>query len=506
MVVLTGLYLSQSGANDKPIVRREQSGLRWLIETNRATFPSSHTVTGSTMKTKSSRSIAAWFVATVLLVLARCVATASTDRPPNILLIVADDLGYADLGVQGCPDIPTPNIDSLAKNGVRFASGYVSCPVCSPTRAGLMTGRYQQRFGHELNPGPAQSASPNFGLPLDETTLASRLKQLGYVTGMFGKWHLGYQPEFHPMKRGFDEFLGFLGGAHSYIDNADTANPVMRGTEPVPSVTYTTEMFGNAAADFIARHRGVPFFVYLPFNAVHGPLQSQDKYWQQFASITEKNRRTYAAMLAAMDAAVGHVLDKLRDLKLEQDTLIFFISDNGGPTPHTTARNDPLRGYKGQVFEGGMRIPFIVQWKGRIPAGRVEDRPVISLDIHPTAVAAAGGKISPDWKLDGVNLLPYLKGETSGRPHEVLFWRFGAQHAIRQGDWKLLVSAPGGKAELYNLAGDIRESKNLAGQEPGKLASLQKTYDEWNAQLVPPRWKANRADRGAKRAAKKARK
>ncbi len=194
----------------------------------------------------------------------------STAGKPNIILIVADDLGYADLGVQGCRDVPTPNIDTIARNGVRFTSGYVSCPVCSPTRAGLMTGRYQQRFGHEFNPGPAAQASQNFGLPLSEPTIAERLKKLGYATGMFGKWHLGYQPELTPLRRGFDEFFGFHGGAHSYINANDrSANPIWRGTEKVTSVSYTTDEFAREAVSFIERHQREPFFVYLPFNAVH---------------------------------------------------------------------------------------------------------------------------------------------------------------------------------------------------------------------------------------------
>ena len=264
------------------------------------------------------------------------IASAAGAARPNILVIVADDLGYADLGVQGCKDIPTPHIDSLAKNGVRFTSGYVSCPVCSPTRAGLMTGRYQQRFGHEFNPGPALAAEPDFGLSLKEVPLPQRLKDLGYVTGMFGKWHLGYQPQFHPLKRGFDEFLGFLGGSHSYVDNRDGANPVQRGTKPVNEVTYTTEMFAAAATDFVARHKADPFFVYLPFNAVHGPLQATDKYLKRFESISDPKRRTFAAMLSAMDDGVGQVLDKLRELGLEENTLIVFFSDNGGPTQQTS--------------------------------------------------------------------------------------------------------------------------------------------------------------------------
>jgi arylsulfatase A-like enzyme len=425
-------------------------------------------------------------------------------RRPNIVLIVADDLGYADLGVQGCRDIPSPNIDSIASNGVRFTSGYVSCPVCSPTRAGLATGRYQQRFGHEFNPGPAQNSDPNFGLPLTETTIANRLKPLGYVTGAFGKWHLGYRPEYHPMKRGFDEFFGFLGGAHSYIDAlADKSNPIMRGTQPVDEKEYTTVAFAREAMSFIDRHQREPFFVYLPFNAVHAPLQGLEQYLSRYSAIQDSTRRTYAAMHTAMDDAVGRVLKMIRDAKAEDNTLIIFISDNGGPTLVTSSRNDPLRGYKGQVLEGGIRVPFLMQWKGHLPAGKVYDAPVISLDIHPTAVAAAGGSIPASANLDGVNLLPYLRGSAKGRPHDQLCWRFGEQWAIRKGDWKLL-STGGGGPELYNLAEDIGEKSNLSASQPAKLKELQADYTAWNRQNVPPKWdRPVRAGGGKKGAGRK---
>ncbi len=409
-------------------------------------------------------------------------------RRPNIVLIVADDLGYADLGVQGCKNIASPSIDSIAVKGVRFTNGYVSCPVCSPTRAGLATGRYQQRFGHEFNPGPAQNSDPHFGLPLTETTIASRLKSLGYATGAFGKWHLGYRPECHPMKRGFDEFFGFLGGAHSYIDAlADKSNPIMRGTQPVDEKEYTTVAFAREAMSFIDRHQREPFFVYLPFNAVHAPLQGLEQYQSRYSKIQDPTRRTFAAMHTAMDDAVGRVLKMIRDTKAEDNTLIIFISDNGGPTLSTSSRNDPLRGYKGQVLEGGIRVPFLMQWKGHLPAGKVYDAPVISLDIHPTAVAAAGGSIPASANLDGVNLLPYLTGSAKGQPHEQLCWRFGEQWAIRKKEWKLLGTSSAGP-ELYNLAEDVGEKNNLADSQPGKLKELQAGYDAWNSRNVPAKW------------------
>jgi len=416
-------------------------------------------------------------------------AESPSGRPPNILLIVADDQGYAETGAQGSKDIPTPNIDSIARNGVRFTNGYVSCPVCSPTRAGLMTGRYQQRFGHEFNPGPAEQAEANFGLPLSEVTIANRLKSLGYTTGMFGKWHLGYKPEYHPQKRGFDEFYGFLAGSHPYLPTQSRkGGDILRGTETVDDPPYLTEAFAREAAAFIQRHDKKPFFVYLPFNAVHAPLQATEKYLSRFGNIGDPKRRTFAAMQSAMDDAIGLVLTQLRQAGLEDNTLIFYISDNGGPTAQTSSRNDPLRGFKGQVLEGGIRIPFMMQWKGHLPAGKTCDQPVISLDIHPTAVAAAGGKLGPEAKLDGVNLIPYLAGQNKQAPHDRLFWRFGQQWAVRMGQWKLEAQGPAGP-ELYNLAEDVGEKDNLASKQPDKVKELQAAYDAWNSQLAQPLWR-----------------
>ena len=451
------------------------------------------------------------------LTLAAIFSTASAHAKPNILVILADDLGYGELGCQGfTQQIPTPHIDSIAKNGVRFTSGYVSGPYCSPTRAGFMTGRYQQRFGHEFNPGPAEAAVENFGLPLTEKTIGDRLKAAGYATGWFGKSHLGYKPPFHPLKRGFDEYFGFLGGAHSYLDAAgDKGNPIMRGTEPLPSMTYTTEEFAREAVNFIGKHKAEPWFCYLPFNAVHNPLQATDKYLGRFTGITDPKRRTYAAMESAMDDAVGTVLTKIRENGQEENTLIFFFSDNGGPTPQTTSGNGPLRGFKAQTWEGGIRVPFMMQWKGKIPAGKVDDRPVIQIDIHPTALAAAGvefgvppsgGSVAPAKagtpNFDGVNLLPYVTGEKSGAPHEALYWRFGQQIALRAGDWKLVKGAgmtsvkppaAGGKAdtegaELYNLQDDIGEKTNLAEKNPDKLKELAALWDKWNAGNIDAAW------------------
>ncbi|MBI3879236.1 MAG: sulfatase-like hydrolase/transferase [Verrucomicrobia bacterium] len=462
-----------------------------------------------------------FLLAIFTLLASLCLAPLSSAAgKPNILVILGDDLGWGELSCQGVTQqIPTPNIDSIGKNGVRFTSGYVSGPYCSPTRAGFMTGRYQQRFGHEFNPGPAEAAVENFGLSLNETTIGDRLKAAGYATGWFGKSHLGYKPAFHPLKRGFDEYFGFLGGAHDYLDAAaDPNNPILAGTTPVNNIGYTTEAFGQHAVDFIEKHHAEPWFCYLPFNAVHAPLESTEKYLGRFTSVEDKRRKTFCAMLSAMDDAVGKVLAKVREHKLEENTLIFFFSDNGGPTPSTTSGNGPLRGFKAQTWDGGIRVPWMMQWKGKIPAGQVDDRPIIQLDIHPTALAAAGVTAKPEWKLDGVNLLPYVTGEKSSAPHDALYWRFGQQVAIRMGDWKLvkgagmpgIVGERGEKAsmkgaELYNLKTDIGEKNNLAASSPEKVQQLAAAWDKWNADNVDAKWgQVNRG--GAKKAANKKKK
>lgn len=421
---------------------------------------------------------------------------------PNILLIVADDLGYGELTAQGFTrDIPTPNIDSIAANGIRFTSGYVSGPYCSPTRAGLLTGRYQQRTGHEFNPGPPQAAGDKVGLALTEKTLGDRLKAEGYATGWFGKSHLGYAPEFHPNRRGFDEFYGFLGGAHTYLDvGANGPDPIQHNGKPVDRLEYTTEAFAQNAVRFIESSKDKPWFAYVPFNAVHGPLEPGN-YEARFTSIQDEKRRKFAGLLAALDDAVGSILAKVREIGAEENTVVIFHSDNGGPTRQTSSGNGPLRGFKATTWEGGVRIPFFVQWKGHLPAGKVDDRPVIQLDVLPTALAAAGAEIKPEWNLDGVNLLPYLDGTKTGSPHEALYWRFGGQVAIRKGDWKLVKAATDEKpaaqlgskgsiegAELYNLTKDIGEQQNLAANEPAKVQELSADWNAWNSQLVEPRW------------------
>jgi len=403
-------------------------------------------------------------------------------RRPNIVVMLVDDLGYGEVGVYG-GSIPTPNIDSIAKAGVRFTDGYVSCPVCAPTRAGLNSGRYQQRFGFEFNPGPNVAA--NFGLPREQKTLAERLQAEGYITGMVGKWHLGERPGLVPTDRGFAEYFGFLGGADAYVPPRPGA--IMRGTQVVEEPDYLTDAFAREAVAFIDRHASEPFFLYFAPNAVHGPLQAPPKYLDRFRGVADANRRTFSAMLSALDEAVGRVMGALRTHGLEEDTLVFFLSDNGGPTTKTTSGNGPLRGYKAQTWEGGIRVPFMVQWKGRIPAGQTFSQPVISLDIHATALAAVGKPAPGEWGLDGVDLMPYLTGAKAGSPHDRLFWRFGQQRAVRMGDWKLTDTGTGW--QLYNLAEDVGESRDQAAGEPVRVKELAVAWNQWEAGLEDPRWR-----------------
>lgn len=452
---------------------------------------------------------------------------------PNVILIVADDLGYGELGCQGNTDIPTPNIDSIATNGVRFTNGYITAPYCSASRAGLLTGRYQTRFGYEFNPTGHHNEDPQAGLPPSEVTLAEHLLECGYVSSLVGKWHLGGTAKYHPFRHGFDEFFGFTHEGHYFLPppyrgavtmerrtqlpgggegrwiskdgktiysthmghnepDYDANNPIVRGSQPVEEAAYLTDAFTREAIDFIERKQDQPFFLYLSYNAVHSPLQGADSYMEKFAHITDLHRRIFAAMLANMDASVGEVLAKLRETGLEDNTLMVFFSDNGGPTKELTSSNGPLRGGKGSVYEGGLRVPFLMQWPGKLPKGQVYSQPVISLDVFATAASAAN---RPMEGLDGVDLLPYLAGENLGSPHETLFWRTGRRTALRKGDWKLLRNPGRGATpdwQLYNLATDVSESQDLASTQPERLKAMAEHWQQLDREMVAPLWAPKR--------------
>lgn len=421
----------------------------------------------------------------------------SPGRKPNVMVIFTDDQGYGDLGCYGCEDFPTPNIDYLARRGVRCTDGYSTCPVCSPSRAGLMTGRYQQRFGHEYN-FIAEVKSENGqspGLPLDQITLADAMKRQGYVTGMVGKWHLGMEASHHPLERGFDEFFGFQDGGHRYL-GFDRPHAILRGKDraEIKPDAYLTDVFSDEALSFVDRHQKEPFFLYLAYNAPHTPLQAPEKYLDQFAYIPNPQRRAYAAMVYAIDVGVGAIQEKLKKIGLWEDTLIFFISDNGG-WKMSGADNGQLRGNKGRFYEGGCRVPYLVQWPAVLPAGKTYHHPVSTLDVFATAVAAAASELPQNRAMDGVNLVSYLTGQKRSMPHEYLCWResimtktdnvLGA--SIRSGKWKMVKI--GEQADrLYDFSNDIGETNDVAHLHPGVVQKLNRMYNSWDAQMIPPRW------------------
>ena len=419
---------------------------------------------------------------------------------PNVVIFFSDDLGWGELGCQGNPQIPTPNIDAIARDGVRFTNGYVAATYCSPSRAGLLTGRYPTRFGHEFN-----SVANRTGLRLDQVTIADRLRALGYATACVGKWHLGGGIEYRPTRRGFDEFYGTLANTPFYHPTNFVDSRISDDVRPVADPAfYTTDAYAERAVDWIERSKNRPWFLYLPFNAQHAPLQAPKKYLDRFSGITDEKRRIFAAMLSSMDDAVGRVMGKVRALGQEENTIVFFIADNGGPTQSTTSGNGPLRGFKMTTFEGGPRVPFVAQWKGRWPAGKVYGFPVINLDVLPTVVAAAGGKAESARSVDGVDLTPFVTGANPARPHQTLYWRYGPQWAVRHGDLKLVVSRGGsGKPELYDLSKDVGESKDLAAAQPAKVRELQALWDKWSSEQAEPSAPDTPAGAGKKSGKKK---
>jgi arylsulfatase A-like enzyme len=414
----------------------------------------------------------------------------NTARKPNIVLILADDLGYGDIGAHGCKDIPTPNIDRIGSGGVRFTDAYANGSFCTPTRAALMSGKYQQRVGCEDLTRP---------LPQAVVTLPQRLRSAGYVTGMVGKWHLGTATGFTPLDRGFDHFFGFLGGGHFYLPAANQKGeytaPILRDREFLQEKRYLTDAFGDEAAAFVARQKesDKPFFLYLAFNAVHTPMQASDKHLAPFTNIENPQRRTYAAMLSSMDQAIGQVLKQLEENGQMDNTVIIFTNDNGGPTTRNAingSRNGLFRGSKCETFQGGIRVPLLIRWDGNLKPGGVYRQPVITMDLTATAVALAGAD-SKD--IEGVDLVPYLEGKKSGAPHEALYWRsrtMSNNYGVRQGDWMFVHSTEGAEAPgpkqapardmLFNLAEDVGEKTDLAARHPDKLAELRTLYQTWS--------------------------
>ncbi len=419
------------------------------------------------------------FCIAVLLLWATAEANAT-----NIVLIVSDDQGYADISCYALSEeVSTPNLDRLAAGGARLTNGYASCPVCAPTRAGLLTGRYQQRFGFYT------AADSRAGLPRSETTLAELLRDAGFATGVFGKWHLGYTQPYRPLQRGFGTFYGFLGhGGHDYfsLEVSDEVRSIYRDRRPINDTGYLTRNITREAVDFIKTHRDRPFFAYIPYNAVHNPLQAPADYIRRFANPDPK-RNTYLAMLAILDEGVGEILDALDRTGVAEDTLVMFFSDNGGARG-TTADNGPLRGSKHTVYEGGIRVPFLLRWPGRIPAGTVSAEPAISIDAFATALAAAGVAAPAHLAIDSRDIVPVLTGASEGPLHEALFWSWIDKDAeqgwaVRKGRWKLL--ADKGAPELYDLESDLSETRDLAASEPARVKELLASYRAWQGQLAP---------------------
>ncbi|GAA4902301.1 sulfatase family protein [Ferrimonas pelagia] len=444
------------------------------------------------------------------------VASGEAPTPPNVVVIYVDDLGYADVSAypHASADVHTPHIDAIAENGVLMTKGYVTSPMCGPSRAALVTGRYQQRIGYELHWGPgavARDPEVDFGLPAAEPTIAHHFQGLGYRTFAFGKWHLGNSEAQLPHNKGFDEYYGIIEpgnqlhltqehidyGLTFWDDQVDAKSEEM----------FLTELYTDKAIDFVNRHKDDPFFMYLSYTAVHAPTDAAQRYHDQVADIevslpeeyqsndpryhvSADQRRSLLAMLAELDDNVGRFMTQLERHGLSDNTLLFFISDNGGKPGNNASYNLPLNGQKGQLLEGGIHVPYLMQWPAQLPKGLVYDHPVLQIDVLPTALAAAGGQ-APE-VTDGVNLLPHLQGKHTTKPHEALFWRTGHNWAVQQDDWKLVHSArdfflkPKGEPALYYLGDDPSEQENLIQRFPERAETLQKLWDQWNQDNVTP--------------------
>lgn len=420
---------------------------------------------------------------------------------PNIIIILTDDQGYGDVGFNGCKDIPTPNIDKIAQNGIMFTQAYVSFAVCAPSRAGLMTGRYQDRFGYSRNP-LYRPFDDEIGVSLNEQMLPELLQKGGYKTMGIGKWHLGVHEKFRPWNRGFNEFFGFLGGGHRYfpeeytIHHSDSATneaqsyktKLINNNQVVESKEYLTDELSNQAVSFIERNKKEPFFLYLAYNAPHAPLQAPEKYLKRFEHITDKKRKTYAAMVSAVDDGIGNVLNKLKELNINENTIVIFLSDNGGPIKDNASNNGNLRGGKGSLFEGGIRVPFAMQWPKKIKPNSVYHQPIISLDIFATVTSNIQGLPKAKNNLDGVNLIPFITNKNNHSPHEYLFWRqFDAKNyaVVHHSGFKQVVLKDSAHF-IYNLKSDIAEQVNVLDQNKNIHQNLDQQRKTWEANTIPP--------------------
>ena len=433
--------------------------------------------------------------ATVLAVLACGTFEPREDTPstaskapgaPNIVVILADDMGYGDVGFNGPTDARTPNLDRLASEGVVFSNSYVASSLCSPSRARLLTGRHPARLGYELN----RNYNPldlHMGLDTGETLFPELLQQTGYRTALIGKWHLGSAEPFNPLNRGFNYFYGFVHGGHSYY-HIDVSHghrpymaPLMRNKHTAAFSGYLTDALTDDAVGFVGAGHDAPFFLYLSYNAPHTPLQAPPELVNKYRHIADKDRRVYLAMVDSLDQNVGRLLEALEEQGIRDNTIVFFLSDNGAD--EDLGDNAPLRGHKNTVREGGIRVPFLASWPARWPQGVVYEPMVSSLDIAVTALSLAGAPFPTEQSLDGVNLDPYLRGESTGPPHDVLYWRpsfGGSVGVVRSGDLKL-VAERDQPLQLYDLSTDIGETRNVAAERPKDAARLSTLWNGWNA-------------------------
>lgn len=423
----------------------------------------------------------------------------SNNKPPNVIVIISDDQGYADVGFHGSNEIFTPNIDRIAKNGVVFSEGYVSYAVCSPSRAGLITGRYQNRFGYSRNILLAPNDSL-MGLPLSEQTLPDVLNNVDYKTKAIGKWHLGAHKSLVPEKRGFDEFFGFLIGGHRYFPEDLTLNDLTEARRQmdgyitkiydngkrINTKKYLTEELSDNAVKFIEDNSDNPFFLYLSYNAPHTPLQATTKDLERNKHIDIEKRQTYAAMVSSMDDGIGLILDKLEQKNIFENTIVFFFSDNGGVEWYNFSDNGPLRGIKGDFFEGGIRVPFAMQWPNKIKPGTIYDKPIIALDIFATVASAAKAEKYIKNEIDGVNLIPYLSGNKSGSPHEYLYWKNPDKDidVIRDERYKYLRIK--NDEYIFDLKNDISEESNIIDLSKPIYDRLKSQFKLWEKDMIDP--------------------
>lgn len=397
---------------------------------------------------------------------------------PNIIVILLDDAGYVDFGFMGSEDLQTPNIDKLAKSGVVFTDAHVSATVCAPSRAGLITGKYQQRFGFEAN------GTGGIGLSDDVATMADVFQQNGYNTYALGKWHLGEDISDHPNQRGFDDFYGFIAGSRSYfpIKNPSKTQMLQNNGERVIFDGYMTDVLGNQSIKYLEESKDKPFFMYLSYNAVHTPMHAKKEDLEKFKN---HPRKVLAAMTWSLDQNIGKLIDKLEDLKIKENTLIYFLSDNGG-AHNNSSKTGHLKGWKGNKFEGGHRVPFVMSWPNKIKPNTSFTGLTSSLDIFTTSIAAAN-IVDNNLKLDGTNLLPYLSKDKSGNPHKDLYWKKLDISAARIGDYKLITLNNYGSV-VYNLRDDLGETTNLITKEPEISRQLQNSYLNWEKTLMKGLW------------------